>query len=132
MKPQGTLQELGWNGLRFQSADQLHVAQFKRDGFVFSRLRPYQTWEQFEEEAKRLWKLHVHPHPKPPRDLDLPFLNFLYRETLVIPGHNYGINLTRTLQICQNPTLEGAGIILDIDVSTMQPFPPDPQSWTDD
>ena len=39
--PQGAVRELGWNGLRFQSADELHVVQFDRDSFVFSRLRPY-------------------------------------------------------------------------------------------
>src|ERR1051325_2838740 len=38
--PQGAVHELGWNGLRFQSADKLHVAHFNRDSFVLSRLRP--------------------------------------------------------------------------------------------
>jgi uncharacterized protein (TIGR04255 family) len=155
--PQGLVHELGWNGLRLQSADKLHVAQFNRGGFVFSRLRPYETWEQLEKEATRLWQLHVQvaspseiqrlgvrfinriqmpaqetrfeeyidPSPETPRDLDLPFLNFLYRETLIVPGHNYGINLTRTLQIPQNRIVEGIAIILDIDVFTMQPFPVD-------
>ena len=155
--PQGAAHELGWSGLNFQSADKLHVAQFNRDSFVFSRLHPYEAWEQLEKEAKRLWQLHVQvarpnevqrvgvrfinriqmpaqetqfedylePHPETPRDLRLPFLNFLHRETLIVPGHNYGISLTRTLQIPQNQTIEGIGIILDIDVFTIHPFPRD-------
>ena len=45
--------QLGWSGLRFQSADKLHVAEFKRDGFLFLRLRPYETWETLESEARR-------------------------------------------------------------------------------
>ena len=151
---QGTLHELGWNGLLFESADKLHVAQFNRDSFVFSRLHPYETWEHLEKEAKRLWTLHVEvarpteaqrlgvrfinripmsahanrfedyirPHPETPRGLDLPFLNFLHRETLMVPGQDYGINLTRTLQIPQDRLASGIGIILDIDVFTTQPF----------
>ena len=68
---------------------------------------------------------YIDPYPETPHDLELPFLNFLYRETLIVPGYNYGINLTRTLRIPQNRILEGTAIILDIDVFTMQPFPLD-------
>jgi uncharacterized protein (TIGR04255 family) len=46
---------LGW---RFDSKDKLHSVQFKIDGFVFSRLGSYQTWEQFRGEAKKLWDLY--------------------------------------------------------------------------
>ena len=51
--------DLGWRGLRCESADHVHIAQFNRDGFVFSRLRPYDHWEQFHAEAIRLWKIHL-------------------------------------------------------------------------
>ena len=146
--------ELGWNGLRLQSADNLHVAQFNRDRFVFSRLQPYKSWEHLEREAMRLWKLHIHvakptelqrlgvrfinripmapeatrfedyiqPHPETPRELNLPFLNFMHRETLVVSGHDYGINLTKTLQMPQDRIGEGVTIIFDVDVFTMRPF----------
>jgi uncharacterized protein (TIGR04255 family) len=49
---------LGWRGLRCESSDHVHIAQFNRDGFVFSRLRPYDHWEQFYAEAMRLWKIY--------------------------------------------------------------------------
>jgi len=146
--------ELGWDGLRFQSADSKYVCQFNRDNFVLSRLQPYETWEDLYNEAMRLWQIHVEiarptdiqrmgvrfinrismppdadrfedyiePHPETPRELPLPFLNFLHRDTLIVPGHDYGLNLTRTLQIPQDRTSEGIGIILDIDVFTTQPF----------
>src|SRR5207247_1933104 len=35
-----------WRGLRATSGDKLQVAQFNRDGFAFSRLAPYQNWDQ--------------------------------------------------------------------------------------
>jgi len=49
--------DLGWKGLRFQSSNKKHIAQFNRDGFVFSRLHPYVDWTQFASEGMRLWNV---------------------------------------------------------------------------
>jgi len=46
-------------GYLVRSADEKNVAQFKRDGFTFSRLRPYTSWEKVYSEAKKLWGLYV-------------------------------------------------------------------------
>lgn len=76
--------DLGWRGFRCESADHVHIAQFNRDGFVFSRLRPYDHWEQFHAEAIRLWKIH--------RDLAAPSgvqrlgLRFINRIELPVDG----------------------------------------------
>lgn len=48
-----------WQGFRFESADKLHIAQFTKNGLVFSRLQPYEHWEPFEAEATRLWNMFV-------------------------------------------------------------------------
>lgn len=53
------IREPGWQGLRFQSGDQKHIAQFNRNGFVFSRLEPYESWEQLYTEGMRLWAVYV-------------------------------------------------------------------------
>lgn len=53
--PIQTVQDLGWKGLRYQSTDQKHIVQFNRDGFVFSRLEPYQDWEKFSCAGNHLW-----------------------------------------------------------------------------
>lgn len=59
-KPPGLMiRDLGWKGLRFQSTDKKHIAQFNRDGFVFSRLKPYQSWQQLYDEGIRLWRVYV-------------------------------------------------------------------------
>lgn len=42
-------------GYRMDSGDGHHVAQFRIDGFAFSRLPRYETFEQMREEAHRLW-----------------------------------------------------------------------------
>jgi uncharacterized protein (TIGR04255 family) len=52
------VEDIGWKGVRFRSSDEKHIAQFNRDGFVFSRLEPYLTWENLESEGKRLWNIY--------------------------------------------------------------------------
>lgn len=42
-------------GYAFVGGEGKHVVQFKVNGFAFSRLAPYQTWEQLRNEAKTLW-----------------------------------------------------------------------------
>jgi uncharacterized protein (TIGR04255 family) len=57
--PESVTHDLGWKGLRLDTADKRHVAQFNRDGFVFSRLQPYEDWEQLVTEARRLWETYL-------------------------------------------------------------------------
>jgi uncharacterized protein (TIGR04255 family) len=45
-------------GYRFFSKDQKQIVQVRLDGFTFSRLAPYDRWETFREEAKRLWNIY--------------------------------------------------------------------------
>jgi uncharacterized protein (TIGR04255 family) len=45
-------------GYFFHSHDGLQIVQFRLDGFTFSRLRPYHTWDAFLSEALRLWKVY--------------------------------------------------------------------------
>jgi uncharacterized protein (TIGR04255 family) len=46
-------------GYRFNSEDGLHVAQLRPNQFLFSRLKPYDTWEQFSAEALKIWRLYA-------------------------------------------------------------------------
>lgn len=46
--------ELGW---RYQASSE--VAQFRIDGFTFSKLEPYTTWKEVFGEAFRLWRIYV-------------------------------------------------------------------------
>lgn len=45
-------------GFVFSDADQKQVVQTRIDGFTFSRLAPYDTWESFRDEGRRLWTLY--------------------------------------------------------------------------
>lgn len=75
-EPQQTLLDLGWKGLRLRSSDNLHIAQFNRDGFVFNRLHPYESWEQLIGEGMRLWDIHRKiARPSEVQRLGLRFIN---------------------------------------------------------
>jgi len=69
-----------WKGLRFQSGDKKHIAQFNRDGFVFSRLEPYQDWDQFYDESIRLWNVYM--QAAKPTAIDRLGLRFINRVEL--------------------------------------------------
>jgi uncharacterized protein (TIGR04255 family) len=43
------------SGFIYKSADLKQILQAQVGGFTFSRLAPYQKWEPFSTEAKRLW-----------------------------------------------------------------------------
>lgn len=47
---------IGW---RFTSTDGKQVAQFRKDGFTFSRLAPYTHWDEVFAEASRLYQLYM-------------------------------------------------------------------------
>ncbi len=73
---QGTYQDLGLKGFRFQSKDNLQITQFNRDGFAFSRLQPYESWQHFSLEAFRLWEIYAElARPTQIQRLGLRFIN---------------------------------------------------------
>lgn len=152
-KIEGKSLDMGWKGLRFESADKLHIALFNRDSFLFSRLQPYDSWKQFCDEGLRLWQLHMNLAkpteiqrvglrfinrmglsldeqlesylqilPQKPQGLDLPIVSFFHHEVLGVPGYPYAINVRRTIQPPDKTTDMKIGLILDIDVFTIQPF----------
>ena len=46
-------------GYRLHSADEKRVVQIRPDGFTFSRLRPYESWDDMIEEAWPVWERYV-------------------------------------------------------------------------
>jgi uncharacterized protein (TIGR04255 family) len=66
-------------GYKFTSDDGKQIAQFKTDGFIFSRLAPYNGWNAFSTEAQRLWKVYeasLANRPKP-KSLVVRYINKL-------------------------------------------------------
>lgn len=72
-----------WQGYRFQSSDNRYIAQFTRNGFVFSRLSPYEDWTKFEAEALRMWTIYCElAEPSEIQRLGVRFINVIPAETL--------------------------------------------------
>ena len=46
-------------GYQYISSDDKQVIQARLDGFTFSRLKPYVTWENLRKEAYRLWEIYA-------------------------------------------------------------------------
>lgn len=152
LQPQQAVHDMGWLGLRCESTDKPHIAQFKRDGFSFSRLTPYQHWEQFYQEGFRLWGIYNEiAQPAEIQRIGLRFINRIkfsqgepmegFLENPPRPPHGMGIPINEFLhhntlmveghpycinviQTVQPPQGEDAswGVILDIDVFTTKPI----------
>lgn len=57
-EPKVVIQDPGWLGFTFTSADGKQIAKFQSDLFSFSRLQPYESWDRFVSEALLLWEIH--------------------------------------------------------------------------
>ena len=71
------------NGYRFVSQDNRQIFQARLDGFTFSRLAPYETWESFQNEARRLWEVY-RPIAKP-KNIKRLALRYINRLDLPLP-----------------------------------------------
>ncbi len=47
------------SGLRFVSSDRRYICVCRETSFAVSRLAPYEDWEKFRTEARRLWELYA-------------------------------------------------------------------------
>ena len=54
-----TVKDRGLQGYFFKSPDGRNIAQFRQDGFTFSRLSPYTDWETVLAQAEPLWQSYV-------------------------------------------------------------------------
>lgn len=142
----------GLDGLRLTSDDKLQIVQFKRDGVVFSRLHPYQDWEQFSNAALKTWRAFVEiAEPveihrlgvrfinriasakpdglkpvlrEPPTcPANLPLIDFVYQSTFAVPDRPFAIRVIKLMQPSVPNSPEGSGLFLDCDVYTTKPLP---------
>jgi uncharacterized protein (TIGR04255 family) len=115
------------DGYIFTSADGKQVFQARIDGFTFNRLKPYDTWEVFREEAKRLWhiysnlvapeivrvavryinKFNIPLFPKPPRD----FNEYLVAAPIVPEGLPQGVSSFLSRVVIHEPAIDADAII---------------------
>jgi uncharacterized protein (TIGR04255 family) len=115
------------DGYIFASADNKQVFQARVDGLTFNRLRPYDKWETFRDEAFRLWKLYrdlISPEiirvavryinkfdiplfPQPLRD----FSEYLTASPIVPVGLHQGVSSFLTRVVIHDPEIDASAII---------------------
>jgi uncharacterized protein (TIGR04255 family) len=144
--------ERGWEGIRLKSDDGCYVAQFKRDGLVFSRTQGYDHWEPFLAAAKEAWRVYVdiaapveiqrlgvrfinHIPAATPENLgdllrepptcpsNLPLKEFVYQSTFNVPGEPFGVRVIKVMQPTMPDVQESSGLFLDIDVFSTKAIP---------
>ena len=54
-----TIQDRGLHGYALRTEGPDRIAQFRRDGFTFNKLRPYTSWQEVFSQAWDLWQLYV-------------------------------------------------------------------------
>jgi uncharacterized protein (TIGR04255 family) len=70
------LQKTQWSGFRLENISQNYVAQFNNTGIAFSRIKSYEGWENFKNEALRIWNTFVElAEPETTRRLGVRFIN---------------------------------------------------------
>ncbi len=145
------------DGFRFASDDNLQIAQIKRDGVVFSRLKPYQDWEQFTGEALRIWQIFldfaapieierlgvrfINHLPSvgaksleqvlqdpPNRPANLPLEEFVYQSIFRVPEQPFAIRVIKLMPPQVPSSSESAGLFLDCEVYSTKPLTCDPEA----
>jgi uncharacterized protein (TIGR04255 family) len=137
--------DAGWQGVQLTNKEGTYTAKFLRDLFSMSRLKPYESWGAFWEEAWRLWQVYLRcTEPSNVARLGLRYINrldppgadadprkYLRGVTLVRKGLRIGGFFHEEVLAAEPPfavTLRRAGqpkagargmtLLLDIDVMT--------------
>lgn len=77
-------------GLWLASTDEKQILQVRQDGMTFSRLAPYDRWETFRDEAKRLWMLyHEATSPQQLLRITLRYINRLDLPSPIVELKDY-------------------------------------------
>ena len=73
--PTTSAQQHLW-GYKFTSVNQKAIWQSRRDGFTYSQLAPYDRWEPFRDDSRRLWTLfREHTQPVTIERLAVRYIN---------------------------------------------------------
>jgi uncharacterized protein (TIGR04255 family) len=94
---QQIFEDKGLRGYFFESDDDRNVVQFRKDGFTFSRLKPYTEWETVRAEAKRLWGLYS--AKAPPELVTRIAVRYINQLSIPLPIDDFADYLTAPIPI---------------------------------
>jgi uncharacterized protein (TIGR04255 family) len=75
-EPRATVDDSGTDGYFFESSSEKKVVQARLDGFTFNKLKPYERWNLFRDEARELWNVYFEAtHPTEILRIALRYIN---------------------------------------------------------
>jgi uncharacterized protein (TIGR04255 family) len=84
-------------GYFFRSPTEKKVVQVRLDGFGFNKLRPYESWKLFIDEARRFWELYCGvAHPLKVKRISLRYIN---RIEAPLPMKDFKDYITNPIEI---------------------------------
>ncbi|MBI5863447.1 MAG: TIGR04255 family protein [Planctomycetes bacterium] len=99
-------------GFWFRSSDGKQLYQARLDGFTMNRLAPYESWEPFRTEARRLWD--VYRSIAKPKKVVRIALRYVNRLDLPLPVHDFRDYLRTAPEISADLPQNLAGYFMQI------------------
>lgn len=100
------------DGVLLVSGDRKQVFQARLDGFTFSRFAPYEDWDTFRSEARRLWDVYRRV-AQPTRTTRLA-LRYINRLDLPLPVHDLKDYLRTVPEISSELPQELSGCFMQL------------------
>lgn len=107
------------DGYHFLSADGKRIVQARLDGFTFNRLKPYDRWETFRDEAKANWR--VYTKVARPETVSRIALRYINRIEVPLPIKDFKEYILTTPEIAPSLPQGLANFLMRLEV-------PDPKS----
>ena len=99
--PEGKISTLqtsgGPDGYLFQSPTEKKIVQARLDGYTFNKLKPYESWNAFRSEARKLWDIYF--QITDPVKITRTALRYINRIEVPIPIKNFNEYILTTPEI---------------------------------
>ncbi len=87
-------------GYRYESEDHANVLQIRTNGFTFSRIENYTTWEDMIREARELWEIYA--DATSPQQITRVATRYINVMRLPLPINDFQNYLTAPPQVPEN------------------------------
>jgi len=84
-------------GYLFKSSQEDKVVQSRVDGFTFNKLKPYENWKSFSDEAKKFWNSYC--QATPPQQILRVALRYINRIEIPLPIEDFSEYILTNPQI---------------------------------
>lgn len=96
-EPTATVDDSGSTGYFFESSSEKKVFQARLDGFTFNKLKPYECWASFRDEAHYLWDLYC--DLANPEEIPRIALRYINRIEVPTPINDFGDYIATNPQV---------------------------------